>query len=341
MFPAGDETDEKTLDRKGDGLMDQNVKKRLILAAVLIVLGLVAIGWVMESSGWEMAKLNTVEYETVSYPVEDAFRHITVETETADVRLLPSADGTCKVVCFKDRNVQYTVSVDEGKLSIRSEDQRKWHEKIGVMTEKPSVAVYMPAGVYGDLFVQSSTGHVEIPGDFSFDAMEITTSTGDVQNNASAAGEMHIRTSTGDIKAEHVSAAAMELTVSTGKIDVLDVTCIGNVSVYVSTGRATLTDVVCRNLLSVGGTGSMVLNHVAAEETFSLERSTGRVTFENCDAGEIYVTTSTGDVQGSLLSGKQFVTRTDTGSVQVPDSTFGGRCEIVTDTGDIRISIAD
>ena len=51
------------------------------------------------------------------------------------------------------------------------------------------------------------------------------------------------------------------------------------------------------------------------------------------------VSTDTGDVTGSLLSAKVFVVTTDTGTVQVPKSTAGGRCEISTDTGDIRITV--
>ena len=49
--------------------------------------------------------------------------------------------------------------------------------------------------------------------------------------------------------------------------------------------------------------------------------------------------THTGDVSGNLLSDKVFITETDTGRIDVPKTTTGGKCEIKTDTGDIRISI--
>lgn len=62
------------------------------------------------------------------------------------------------------------------------------------------------------------------------------------------------------------------------------------------------------------------------------------MTFIGCDAAEIYVKTSTGDVTGSLLSGKSFVTDTSTGEVNVPASS-GGKCEIKTSTGNIKISV--
>ena len=42
---------------------------------------------------------------------------------------------------------------------------------------------------------------------------------------------------------------------------------------------------------------------------------------------------------GTLRSEKVFLVESDTGSIEVPKTTTGGRCEIRTDTGDIRIDI--
>ena len=197
----------------------------------------------------------------------------------------------------------------------------------------------MPAGEYGDLGIDSDTGDVQISAEFKFASMDIRESTGKVTNCASVTGTMQIKTSTGDITVEKVSAGAMELAVSTGRIIVRDVSCQGDVTVNVSTGKAGLTNVECRNLISDGGTGDLSLDNVIAAEAFSIERSTGDVDFEGCDAAEITVTTDTGDIRGSLLSDKVFIAETDTGRVDVPHTTTGGKCELTTDTGNIKISI--
>ena len=63
--------------------------------------------------------------------------------------------------------------------------------------------------------------------------------------------------------------------------------------------------------------------------------------FERCDAQSIFVKASTGEVAGTLLSLKVFITKSSTGDVYVPDSITGGRCEITTSTGDIEIRFAD
>lgn len=72
----------------------------------------------------------------------------------------------------------------------------------------------------------------------------------------------------------------------------------------------------------------------------NLERDTGDIEFDGCDADAIYVKTDTGSVMGTFLTDKEFVTDTDTGSVDVPKSVTGGRCEISTDTGNIRVKIS-
>ena len=49
--------------------------------------------------------------------------------------------------------------------------------------------------------------------------------------------------------------------------------------------------------------------------------------------------TGTGNVTGSLLTEKIFLTETGTGRVEVPQTATGGKCQIRTGTGDIRIKI--
>ena len=218
-------------------------------------------------------------------------------------------------------------------------DERKWYEHIGINLGTPKITVYIPQGEYGALFVRSSTGNVEISKEFKFENIDISESTGNVTNYASASENIIIKTSTGNICVENVSAGTLDLSVSTGGITVSNVTCEGNVKINVSTGKTNLTNIECKNVVSNGNTGDISLNNVIAAEKFSIERSTGDVKFDGCDAAEIFVETDTGDVTGSLLYNNVFVVEADTGRVDVPKTATGGKCEITTATGDINISI--
>lgn len=319
--------------------MRKKTKIWLVIATALIVVGCVIFGGVMTMLQWDFTKLSTVKYETNDYEIDENYKNISIVTDTADIVFMPSQNSKSSIVCHEQKNVKHSVTVKDDTLVIAVVDTRKWYEYIGINIGTPKITVYLPNAEYEKLFIKESTGNVEIPNNFRFESMDISTSTGDVKNDASASESIKIKTGTGNIRVENISAEALDLSVSTGGITVSDVTCQGDVKIHVSTGKTKLTDIACKNLTSSGNTGDISLKNVIAREKFSLERSTGDVKFDGCDAAEISVKTDTGDVTGTLLSEKVFLAETDTGRVEVPKTATGGRCEITTDTGDIRIKI--
>ena len=119
----------------------------------------------------------------------------------------------------------------------------------------------------------------------------------------------------------------------------MGVTSDGKLETKTDTGITDITNATCADLYSTGATGSLYLTSVIASGEYHIKRDTGNVRFDGCDAEAIYVETDTGDVTGTFLTDKVFLTETDTGSVDVPKTITGGRCEITTDTGDIKISV--
>ena len=113
--------------------------------------------------------------------------------------------------------------------------------------------------------------------------------------------------------------------------DILDLT--------VSTGDVHLEDLRCNTLLASGNTGDILLKNVVATESISIIRTTGDVRFDGADAAAIFVETDTGDVTGTLLTEKVFLPKSDTGDIEVPKTNAGGKCEIITSTGDIQLTI--
>ena len=319
--------------------MSKTIKIWLIVAVVLMLIGCIMFAGVMARLNWNFASLSNDQHETNEYQLSEDFRSISIVADTADIVFVPSENTTSRVVCYEQANQKHSVTVKDDVLVIEVVDERKWYEYIGFNFGDSKLTVYLPEGEYGALSIESDTGDVEISNDFQFESVEISEHTGDVTNYASASGEMKIKTTTGDIRVEDVSAGALALSVSTGRVTASNITCAGDVTVNVSTGKAFLTDVVCKGVTSRGNTGDISLKNVIASGTFSIERSTGDVELEGSDAAEIFVTTDTGDVKGTLLSEKVFIVQTDTGRVIVPNSMAGGRCEITTDTGDIKISI--
>lgn len=322
--------------------MRTRTKVWLMIAASLVMIGCILFAGVMTTLKWDFMELATVKYETNTYEISEAFDGISMNTDTADIVFVFSDDGKCRVECHEEENAKHSVTVEDGTLKVELMDERSVYDFIGYIGlnfGSPKITVYLPKTEYTNLLIDGDTSDVEIPNGFMFKDVDISLSTGDVDFCASASEMIKIKTSTGDICVENISASALDLTVSTGKVTVSSVNCEGDITVHVSTGKAKLTDTRCKSVISSGSTGDIALDHVVAAEEFLIKRSTGDIRFDHADAAEIFVETDTGDVTGTLLTDKVFVTQTDTGSVAVPKTTTGGRCEITTGTGDIRLEI--
>lgn len=319
--------------------MKRVAKVWLTIAIFLTVIGIIIFGGVMTMLKWDFTKLSTSKYETNNHEIAESFSNILITTNTATIDFIPSQDSKCFVKCYEQENMKHSVAVKEGTLIIEINDTRKWYEYIGINFKTPKIAVHIPCNEYGALSIKSATGNIEIPKDLTFENITVSQSTGNVTNYASASKSIKIKTTTGNIYVENVAASDIDFSASTGKITASKINCDGDILVQVTTGKSTLTDVTCKNLISDGSTGNINLKNVVAWKKFFINRSTGNVKFDASDAAEIFVTTDTGKVYGSLLTDKVFVVKTDTGKIDVPNTVTGGKCEITTDTGDIKITV--
>ena len=313
------------------------MKKLSIIATLLCLIGVVILAVAFTFNGWDFTKLGSGKHETNVHDINEDFYSITIKTDTADIDFLPSEDEKCKVICYEEKNMKHSVSVNDGTLTISVVDTRKWYEYISWFSS-PKLTVYLPESEYSSLIIEEDTGDIKIPSGFRFENVDISLSTGDVWCSASVSGNTKIASSTGDIVINDTTLGSLQLSVSTGDIFIFDATC-GDIKIDVSTGETELMNVTCKNLTTMGSTGDIELTKVVASGSFSIKRSTGDVEFSASDAAEILIETSTGDVEGSLLSEKIFAVETDTGKKEVPKTTSGGICEITTDTGDVKIYI--
>lgn len=317
--------------------MSKGVKIWLIVGASLVLIGAIIFGGVMMALDWDFSKISTVKYETNEYAINDSYKNIKVITDTADITFIP-AENT-KVVCYEETKIKHSVTVKDDTLVIEANDTRKWYEYIGITFGSPKITVYIPAGEYGALTINASTSDTGISKEFKFESIDISQSTGNVKCFASANGDIKIKTSTGHITVENITTSSLNLAVTTGDIVVSDTKCVGDLSVKVSTGKTKLENVKCNDVISTGSTGDFILTNVIADKNIDIKRTTGDIKLNGCDASELVIVTDTGNVKGTLLSDKVFITKTDTGSIKVPETLSGGKCKITTDTGDIKIEI--
>lgn len=279
--------------------MKRGHKICLIISAMLIAVGGILFTGAMSALDWEFAALTTSTYERHDYTVAEAFCDVRVVTDTADVRILPAADGVARVELYEEASAKHRVSVEDGILLVEVDDHREWYQHIGIGFDTPRVCVYLPEEALGTLTAE--------------------TDTGDVWLTHVAATEISIRVSTGDVVLADSSCESLLTAGSTGDLSFTDVTVGGHLAIERSTGDVRLSR--------------------CDAATVEIATGTGDVTLNRCDADAIYIETDTGDVTGTLLTEKTFRIETDTGRYDVPYGTVGGLCAIETDTGDIKIEI--
>ena len=164
------------------------MKKIIIAGILLLVLGLV-VGVVSFSlMGFRFDGFKTVEYETKTTELRGDFRNIHIIGDTAHIAIYhpryPTLDNTAKLESLESENCRTVVSVEDGTLTIRMVDERKWYERMEISLKSPGLDLYLPEGDYGDLTIENSTGDIHISGGFRFDSIRVKCSTGDVTGEA-------------------------------------------------------------------------------------------------------------------------------------------------------------
>ncbi len=282
--------------------MKKSTKVALITGIVLIVLGFIITMGAAASVGFRFSRLSTTQYTPKDYPIPQQVGSIRIEGITAEVRLVPSQDDRCTVVCAETDGVTHSVSMSGDTLNIERHDNRRWYDFIGISwnEENTGIVVALPRGQYDALQIDTDVGDVHVPAGFTFRTAQLSSRTGNISFGAAVQEDLSVET---------------------------------------STGACSLLGTTARSITATSSTGEIELKNVVAEDSIRLSSKTGDMELEQCDAGSLTLESTTGDIEATLLSGKDFRASSSTGDIQVPPSASGGSCTITTTTGDIEVSV--
>lgn len=315
------------------------MKKLAWIGCILVLLGVALCVVSAARAGFDWEKLSTVPLVTKTHSIDGAVSSIIVEGGEDSIRLLPAGAGECRVVCTENENgsLSYDVSATDGVLSVRVRDQRRWYEHIGVFIASGGVELYLPQGDYESLTVRTSSGSVHVPKDFSFDQVQLESSSGSVNFSAGVEGALTAKTSSGRISISDTASQEAALRSQSGSIVLERVGTEKALKASSASGRVSLTDVSCGALAVETSSGGIRLTDVVAAEFIDARSSSGSVRLKRCDGAELSIRTSSGSVSGTLLSDKIFLADSSSGSVNVPRTVTGGVCEVTTSSGSIKL----
>ena len=360
--------------------MKKAKKIAIIVAVSMIAVGLVSIVGSLAFVRFDATKLNTMEWETKTYAVEEPFTNISVLGGDATVGIVPATDGKCKVVCTENDVIYDKVAVVDNTLTIERVDESEWYHNIGVHFGEIEITVYLPEREYETLFIDNSSGRIDVQGDFTFAEAEVSNTSGKtnfmadvegtlkVENTSggiyvgdNSVGDLWVKGTSGIIDVTSVCAAGnVEVNGSSGGIGVSKVECVnlsvenssgvmhlseivatGDVNVEGSSGGLHIDDVECANLIGSNSSGKINCADVIATGDINLKNSSGGIALEACDATNLKLEATSGSIKGTLLTEKIFQANATSGSVKVPETTSGGVCEVTTTSGSIQMSIVE
>ena len=288
-----------------------------IVASALAVSAITLLGTGLAASAdWR----GSTSLVTKNYPVSGSFSSVSVTEYYADVQLRASRDGSVSVTTRDTQDVTHTVQVVNGTLTISRPEpnlgQRIFHDD----DDDPTVIVYLPAGDYGSLTVNTTAGDIESAGQLNFASANLTSTVGDIDITGSVTQSLVCTTTTGDVEVNSPAAGAVQISTTTGD--------------------AELTGVSAQSLSIQTNTGDADLERTVAAGAIEISTTTGDIELERSDAASLTLSTTSGDVEGSLLTGKTFSASSTSGRVSVPASTAGaGACNVSTTSGNIRLTV--
>ena len=115
---------------------------------------------------------------------------------------------------------------------------------------------------------------------------------------------------------------------------------IENLYIKSNTGDVNIDSINIENDLNIKiNTGDIKFDNMLVKGKMHIKSNTGDINFNESDANELYIKVNTGNVGGTLLSDKAFVIRCNTGRVRIPDTFGNKKCQIISNTGNIKFEI--
>ncbi|MDE6208942.1 MAG: DUF4097 domain-containing protein [Lachnospiraceae bacterium] len=318
--------------------MKKNKKIAIFVALTLISVGFVVSLGAMAVMNFDFTKMNTLNFVTNTYQVDETFSGISVDGAECDVRFVVSGDNQCSVVCNEGDKIYHSVTVENNTLIIERHDERKWYEHLGLYWADMEIVIYLPQSEFETLYIENLSGDIVIPEGFSFEAAEIYSTSGNVSFQAAADNVLSVKTVSGEIYVNNAEPQNLNIKSTSGDIELSNINS-QSITAYTTSGDIEFSNIKCQNITTNTTSGEIEFSKVIANEYINIKSVSGDVELNKCDAGSLWIKTVSGDVSGLLLTEKIFFTDTTSGDVKVPHSASGGKCEIITTSGDIKLDI--
>ncbi len=264
------------------------------------------------------------KYEKVEKTIEtDGLNLLTVDSQVEDITLAKADGDKFTLTYYEGKRLEHTVdNLTEGKLTLYTKRQTQflnfWVNRYAAYR---AITVGITQNYTGALIIKTTTGDIKANGIKSLSGVEISTKTGNTRLSGTVAETLKVTSSTGNITVEGGEfSSGVTVNSSTGNVSVNGAKAEG-VTVKVTTGKVSVN---------------------ADCKTLSLTATTGDVTFSEITASDIFLKTTTGNIEGSIRGEEKdydIECDTRTGDCNLKNRAVEGGKKLVASasTGDIKI----
>ena len=339
--------------------MKNSTSIALIVAVVCLVAGIAIIGVFAglnkNLSYGEMFQQTVVEeYEIATEEFPADFDRISIIESEAEVELIRSDVGNPRIEYSVVEDRDYIVTVEDGILDIRVDDRRSSFVSFRITYKEMTLKVYLPEDEYESLTIDSNSGSVIVPADFTFGESRIEASSGSVSFDADVDGTATIKNSSGSVKVSGIQAGKLTVNNTSGSIKITDSNAVeaeiintsggvtvaggkyGAVNVNCTSGSIELSRLTADSIIGEGSSGSVRLEECTVSGEAAVKSSSGSIKLVSCTAGSISAGSSSGSItlDGTVASGKAYLTATS-GSVHFKNAD-AGELEVKTSSGSVK-----
>lgn len=317
-------------------------KKSTVLAIVFISIGLSLILTSLLLSNFHLVTFSSLQFSDVPHKILRPFDSIQVEEIDCSIRILPAEDELCTVVSQEVPNLFNHVSVEDGVLTVRRQDERAWHERILVFgSANPILTIYLPASHYTSLSLRSTAGNILVEAPISFETVNLKTVSGDISLKSKVTDSITLSANSGNIAAENQNVSDFSASAKSGNITLHHITA-SLLEASTTSGKLRFdTGITAENLFAESTKGDMVFTDVTVKKTLTVQAVSGNVAFFNIEFGDAYVENASGNVTGTLRTKKRFDVQSASGVILHPDTHEGALLRVRTVSGNVSFTVLD
>lgn len=285
-------------------------------------------------AGFDFNNLSTSEpYEkkVVTWKV-DELQELLFQTSFEDVQVKPSKDEDIHITYYENNKMGYEVQGTKETLRLEQKNKRKFYEQFmsfdfHEIDQDTSLLIEVPTSYQQDIFISTTNASIDLQGLKQLQSLTLNTTFGDIRlDRVNANGKVKLTSSYGDLEfynsvlqadahlsstfgsialANVQSEAGIFLDTSNDDIHMDQVTSKGQLEADTTFGKIITSSIQAESASFATTNGAIDLHETFEVDSLQMQASFTDFTFQQLQANQIKLSTTNGDITGTIYGNQE------------------------------------